>query len=322
MKNPLVFLLQFVAWLLLFAVLLATWAGVSYPHGRAKAYSPAFSMIHPMCLHRIFIDEQYEGVTKLELCHAEYKNYPIHITDKESELGQQKQIEVTATAKHPNSGKYTVGYKMERREQTGSFVITLFHRLPDGSEISGIAGLTHDPEANTLTAHFLQGGNDRCHGGFIEVMGIASVTEIAYSQAATPYLLMNPLSVNLQTLDQPTQTTFSTWFPDEPQHIESDHCVGRLISTYDHLAETSEIAAVAVDLYALLLSADSELTSCVADAIVRTTVANYLISGKYTVYAIEDWFAVLYRVHQRCGAEEPFRPFKSGIYRGQMMTIS
>jgi hypothetical protein len=313
MKNPLLFLLQFIMGLFLFAVLLVTSAGVTYPNSRTKAYPPEFSMLHPMCIHRIFIDAQYEGRTNLALCHTEFKNHPITVKTIDSDLGTQTRLQVTSTAKRPDSEEYTVGYHMETEDQTGAFLITLFHRFPDGQEISAIAGLTHDPVARTLEAHFLEGGNDRCEAGFIEVMGIASVTEIAYSQAATPYLLLNPLSINSQRLDQPTQTTFSTWFPDEPEHIESDHCVGRLISTYNYSTETSEIVAVAIDHLALLLTADSELTSCVSDAIVRTTVANYLISGKYTVYAIEDWFAVLHRVHQRCGADEPFRPFKFGI---------
>lgn len=30
-KNPVVFLLQFIGWLMLIAVLLVTWAGVTYP---------------------------------------------------------------------------------------------------------------------------------------------------------------------------------------------------------------------------------------------------------------------------------------------------
>ena len=313
MKNPLVFLLQFIAWLFLVAVLLVTWAGVTYPSGRTKAYPPEFSMIHPLCIHRIFIDEQYEGRTNLVLCHAEYKNHPITVTTIDSDIGTQTRVQVTSTAKHPDSGEYTVGYHMEQEDQTGPFLITVFHGFPDGQQISAIAGLTHDPVAKTLEAHFLEGGNDRCEGGFIEVMGMASATEIAYSQASTLYLLMNPLSLSLDTLDQPTQTTFPTWQPDELNTNATETCVGRLISTYDHTTETSELTAVAVDLQALLRSADTVFSTCVSDAVVRAKVADHLISGRYTVYAIDHWFAVLHRVHQRCGIDQPFQPRNHGI---------
>ena len=181
MRHPLGFLLQFIAWLFLFAMLLVTWAGVTYPNGRTKAYPPEFSMIHPMCIHRIFFDEQYEGRTSIPLCHAEYINHPIAVSTIDSDLGAQTCVQVTSTSTSPESGKYTVGYHMEHRDQTGPLLITLFHRFPDGETISAIAGLTHDPLAKTLEAHFLERGNDHCEGGFIEVMGMASAKELAYS---------------------------------------------------------------------------------------------------------------------------------------------
>ena len=110
MKNPVVFLLQFIAWLMLFAVVAATWAGVTYPNGRAKAYSPGFSKIHPMCIHRVLIDDRYEASINLQICHAEYKNHPIIVERVKSVLGDQTMIRVSATKQSKDSGEWVVGY--------------------------------------------------------------------------------------------------------------------------------------------------------------------------------------------------------------------
>jgi len=51
MKHPVVFLVQVFAWLMLFGLIAVTWAGVTYPNGRAKAYSSEFSNIEPVRIH-------------------------------------------------------------------------------------------------------------------------------------------------------------------------------------------------------------------------------------------------------------------------------
>jgi len=104
MKHPVVFLVQVFAWLLLFGVIAATWAGVTYPNGRAKAYSPEFSKIHPMCIHRVLIDDRYEASINLQICHAEYKKYPIVVESVESLLGDKTLIRVSATKQSKDSG--------------------------------------------------------------------------------------------------------------------------------------------------------------------------------------------------------------------------
>ena len=96
-KDPVAFLLQYLAWLMLIAVLAVTWAGVTYPSERAKGRLPTFTKIHPQCLNRIFIDPRYEGSVKLELCHAEFQKEPITVSTVPSILGDSKQMEVSAT---------------------------------------------------------------------------------------------------------------------------------------------------------------------------------------------------------------------------------
>ncbi len=60
-------------------------------------------MIHPLCIHRIFIDEQYEGRTNLALCHAECKNHPVTVTTIDTDLSTQTRVQVTSTAKRATS---------------------------------------------------------------------------------------------------------------------------------------------------------------------------------------------------------------------------
>lgn len=55
MKNSVEYLLLFIAWVMFVVVVAMTWAGVVYPSGRAKAYTINFSKIHPMCIHRMVV---------------------------------------------------------------------------------------------------------------------------------------------------------------------------------------------------------------------------------------------------------------------------
>ena len=97
MKHPVVFLVQVFAWLMLFGVIAATWAGVTYPNGRAKAFSPEFSKIHPMCVHRVLIDDRYESSINLQNLHYEYKNHPIPEEMIRAVLGDHSLLRVSAT---------------------------------------------------------------------------------------------------------------------------------------------------------------------------------------------------------------------------------
>jgi len=160
MKNPVVFLVQMLAWLMLFAVIAATWAGVTYPSGRAKAYPSEFSKIHPMCIHRVLLEERYEGSTNLEICHEEFKKHPIKARTIKPVLGDKEFIEVTSTKQDTDGGTWVVGYSfsVDDSEQDGPFLINMFHRFPDGMELSSLAGISRNLASKKLTAHFLEGG--------------------------------------------------------------------------------------------------------------------------------------------------------------------
>ena len=82
---------------------------------------------------------------------------------------------------------------MHGQEQEGAFLLTLFHKFPDGIILSSIAGVSFDPDTNLLKAHFFDGGNDRCQGGDIEVMGMVERNVIAVSQSANTFGLLNPI---------------------------------------------------------------------------------------------------------------------------------
>lgn len=315
MKNPVVSLLQFFAWLMLLAVIAATWAGVSYPNGRTKAYPTGFSKIHPMCLHRVLIDEQFEGSTNLEICHTEYKNHPIVIQTADSSLGDQKLIKVTSTKTSKDGDIWVIGYSMsvDDEKQKGPFLINLFHKFPDGMELSSLAGVSLDPENQKLSAHFLEGGNDRCQGGYIEVMGMASRREIALSQASTLYALLNPLGQLLRRSDENVRTTFPDWQAEETISDNASECVGRLIGVYDHVSEIASVTAVAVDLDALLRQSRNATEACISDAIVRAKAEGPITSGSFTVYGLDHWNEILNYVHQRCGVDKTFNPINNGI---------
>lgn len=312
MKNPVVFLLQFIAWIMLAAVILVTWAGVTYPAGRAKAHGSKFSMIHPMCFHRVFMDEQYESNINLEICHTEYLNHPLDIRKTESYIGTQEITEVS-TSKPTEDGTLTVGYRMTTVDQNGSFLISLFYRLPDGSEYSSLGGASYDIQKGRLGAHFMIGGNDRCTGGFIESHGVMDKGIIALSHAATLSNILNPKSHTLVRDDSALNATFPEWEASSLINNNPSSCVGRLLETYNWQTETSEITAIAVDLEALLRSPQSQIELCVADSIVRTKLGTRFNTDKFTLFSTEEWNEVLSRVHQRCGPNTTFLPINFGI---------
>lgn len=315
MKNPVIFLLQFLAWLMLVAVLLVTWTGVTNPSGRVKAHSAEFSKIHPMCIHRVLTDERYEGSANLEICHAEYAKHPIVVETINTNLGQQELVQVTSTKQVNDGGLWVVGYSMlmDDNQQEGPFLINMFHRSPDGAELGSIAGISMDHESKTLSAHFFEGGNDRCQGGYIEVMGMAGRREIALSQASTLHALLNPLGQLLKRGDKNVHTTFPDWQAEETISDDPSECVGRLIGVYDHVSNIAAVTAVAVDLDALLRQSRNTTEACVSDAIVRAKTAGSIASGTFTVYGLDHWNDILYYVHRRCGVDKAFNPINSGI---------
>lgn len=312
-KDPVVFLLQFLAWLMLFAVLIATWAGVSYPNGRTKAIEVSLSKIHPSCFNRLFIDPKYEGSINVEICNAAFQKQPIKITTVQSFMGKSEQIEVSSTRIDKEGKHWTTTYRMAEEEQKGPFLLTIFHKFPDGVELSSIGGASFDTEKNILTAHFMNGGNDRCKGGNLEVMGMINRKVIAVSQSATPYALLNPLDKLVEEKETSVQTTFPDWNRDEQISDSPVSCVGRLIGTYEPLTKKTSISAVAVDLEALLLTASNSLESCISDAIVRADVTPVSTDNDYSIYSAKGWNEVLFKVHARCGSEEAFQPLHAGI---------
>ena len=315
MKNPVVFLVQMLAWLMLFAVLAATWAGVTYPSGRAKAYSSEFSKIHPMCIHRVLLEERYEGSTNLEICHEEFKKHPIKVRTIKPVLGDKEFIEVTSTKQDTDGGTWIVGYSfsVDDSEQDGPFLINMFHRFPDDMELSSLAGISRNLASKKLTAHFLEGGNDRCQGGGVEVMGMAGRKEIALSQAATLYAILNPIGQLLRRDDAVIRATFPEWTPNEIISNSPNECVGRLIGIYDHVSETTAVTAVAVDLSTLLQQSRNQTEACAADAIVRATTYEPIVDGSFSIYGLNQWNEILNQVHRRCGIDQPFNPINRGI---------
>jgi len=77
--DPVAFLLQYVAWVMLFAVLAVNWAGVIYPSGRANAEFPLLGKIHPRCLNQIFVDPRYEGSVSLGPYHSDFQSEPMKL---------------------------------------------------------------------------------------------------------------------------------------------------------------------------------------------------------------------------------------------------
>ena len=315
MKNPVVFLLQFIAWLMLITVVAATWAGVTYPNGRAKAYSNEFSKIHPMCIHRVLIDDRYEASVNLEICHAEYKKHPITLEKIRSTLGEKTLMRVSATTESQDGGEWIIGYSFaeDDADQSGPFLINLFTRSPDEVELSSLAGVSHDNTDNTLTAHFLEGTGDRCQGGYVQLMGMASRQEIALSQASTLYALLNPLGQLLKREGSAVRTSFPEWKAGDVISDAPTACVGRLIGVYDHVSKSTTVNAVAVDYDALLRQSRNATEACIADAIVRAKNDGSFQSGPYTVYGLDHWNNVLGYVHQRCGTDQAFNPINRGI---------
>jgi hypothetical protein len=312
-KDPVAFLLQFLAWLTLFAVLAVTWAGVTYPSERAKARIPNFAKIHPRCLNRVFIDPRYEGSVNLELCHTEFQKEPITVSTVPSILGDSEQMEVSATRIDKKGQNWTTTYRMQGHEQQGAFLLTLFHKFPDGIILSSIAGVYFDPETNLLKAHFLSGGNDRCQGGDIEVMGMVERNMIAVSQSANTFGLLNPIGRLIEDQEQTTQTTFPAWKPGEQVSNSAEICVGRLIGTYEPKTEKSFVSAIAVDFNALLLSSSNTLEACISDAITRANVDPAATDKNYAIFTPDAWNEVLFKVHSRCGPGDIFNPLTSGI---------
>ena len=315
MKHPVVFLVQVFAWLLLFGVIAATWAGVTYPNGRAKAYSPEFSKIHPMCVHRVLIDDRYESSINLQICHAEYKNYPIVVERIKSVLGDHSLFRVSATRESKNGGEWIVGYSFaeDDADQNGPFLINLFTRSPDEVELSSLAGVSQNNTEHTLTAHFLEGMGDRCQGGYVELMGMASRQEIALSQASTLYALLNPLGQLLKREENAVRASFPEWEAGDLISDAPTDCVGRLIGVYDHVSESTTVNAVAVDYDALLRQSRNATEACIADAIVRAKDDGSFQSGPYAVYGLDHWNNVLGYVHRRCGTDKAFNPINRGI---------
>ena len=300
---------------MLIAVVAATWAGVTYPNGRAKAYSAEFSKIHPMCVHRVLIDDRYEASINLHICHAEYKNYPIVVEKVKSVLGNRDLIRVSASKQSKDGDEWVVGYSFAENDadQIGPFLINLFTRSPDEAELSSLAGVSQDKTDHTLTAHFLEGIGDRCQGGYVELMGMVSRREIALSQASTLYALLNPLGQLLKREENAVRVSFPEW---EAGKLISDAptvCVGRLIGVYDHVSESTTVNAIAVDYDALLRQSRNSTEACIADAIVRAKDDGSFQSGSYAIYGLDHWNNVLGYVHQRCATDQAFTPIKSGI---------
>lgn len=312
-KDPITFLLQFIAWLMLIAVLSATWAGVKYPNGRTKPYIDTFTKVHPRCLNRLFIDIRYEGEINLELCHTEFRNEPIEVSEVESLLGNSSLLEVSTTRIDTKGQPWTTIYRMQNREQTGPFLITLFHKFPDGVVLSSIGGVSYDPASKQLKAHFMNGGNDRCHGGQIEILGMVERNVIAISQATTPFGLINPVGKLIEEKEKTVHATFPDWKPDEAVSNSPERCVGRLIGTFEPMTEKAELTAIAVNFNALLLSATSQLEACISDAIVRADIDPAANDGDFSIFSPESWNEVLYQVHMRCGSDHAFHPINSGI---------
>ena len=315
MKNPVVFLIQMLAWLMLFAVFVATWAGVTYPSDRAKTYPSEFSKIHPMCIHRVLLEERYEGSTNLEICHKEHQKHPVKVRTIEPILGDKEFIEVTSTKKGTDGGTWVVGYSfsVDDSEQDGPFLINMFHRFPDEMELSSLAGISRNVASKKLTAHFLEGGNDRCQGGHIEVMGMAGQKEIALSQAATLYAILNPIGQLLHREDSVLPATFPEWEANQIISDSPQNCVGRLIGIYDHASETTAVTAIAVDLSALLQQSRNQTEACAADAIVRANADEPIVDGPFSIYGLSQWSEILNKVHRRCGIDQPFNPINHGI---------
>lgn len=315
MKHPVVFLVQIFAWLMLFGVIAATWAGVTYPNGRAKAYPPEFSKVHPMCVHRVLIDDRYEASTNLKTCHAEYKNYPIVVETVKSVLGDQTLIRVSATKQSENGGTWVIGYSFSESDadQDGPFLINLFTRSPDEVELSSLAGVSQNSTEHTLRAHFLEGIGDRCQGGYVELMGMASRQEIALSQATTLYALINPLGQLLKREENAVRASFPEWEAGDPISNAPTECVGRLIGVYDHASESATVTAIAVDYHALLRQSRNSTEECIADAIVRAETDGSFQSGPYAIYEFNHWNDVLHYVHRRCGINQKFNPLNHGI---------
>jgi hypothetical protein len=170
-----------------------------------------------------------------------------------------------------------------------------------------------DHESKKLSAHFFEGGNDRCQGGYVEVMGMASRKEIALSQASTLYALLNPLDQLLRRSDEHVRTTFPDWQAEETISNNPSECVGRLIGVFDHVTEIASVTAVAVDLDALLRQSRNTTEACVSDAIVRAKAKGSITSGSFTVYGLNHWNDILNYVHRRCGVDKTFNPINSGI---------
>jgi len=315
MKHPVVFLVQVFAWLMLFGVIAATWAGVTYPNGRAKAYSSEFSKIHPMCMHRVLIDQRYEESANLQICHAEFKRYPIVVEKFNSELGSKALIRVSTTKQSKNGDEWVVGYSFAEKdvEQTGPFLINLFTRSPDQTELSSLAGVSRLVEGNMLTAHFVEGFGDHCQGGYVELMGMAGRKEIALSQASTLYALLNPKGQLLKREEDTVLTTFPDWEAGNPISDAPTECVGRLIGVYDHVSGTTSVTAIAVDYDALLRQSRNATEACIADAIVRAKDEGAFKSGIFAIYGLDHWNDVLHYVHKRCGINQKFNPLNHGI---------
>ena len=314
-KDPIGYLLQFIALLMLVAVILATWAGVTYPNGRAKAYSSDFSKIHPMCIHRALIDKRYESSINLEICHTEYKTQPIVVERIKSKLGDRTLIRVSVTKQSKDEGKWVVGYSFaeDNADQSGPFLINLFTRSPDKVELSSLAGISQNDEDSTLTAHFLEGSGDRCQGGYVELMGMASRREIALSQASTLYALLNPIGQLLKREESAVRTSFPEWEAGDLISDAPTECIGRLIGVYDHVAESTTVTAIAVDYDALLRQSRNSTEACVADAIVRAKNDGSFQSGSFVIYGLDHWNNVLGYIHQRCGTAQAFNPINRGI---------
>lgn len=312
MNKPVVFLLQFLAWLMLIAVVIATWAGVTYPSERAKAHLSAFAKIHPMCFHRAFLDERYEAKINLEICHAEFKNYPIHIRETQTYTGDSEIIEVSSSKATPD-GTLTVGYRMVNIDQLGSFPMTLFHKFPDGTEYNSLAGASFNAETKELSAHFMAEGNDRCNGGYIDTHGALSNSAIAVSHAATLSVILNPLSRFFFEVQTRVVDNFPEWELSKVIDNNPIHCVGRLIGSYNWRTEEATLHAVAIDLNSLIAMPNTKTESCIADSIVRTSIGNPTSSPPYTIFSLDEWSQILERVNQRCGNDTAFIPLHLGI---------
>lgn len=183
MKNPTTYLLQFFAFLMLVAVIVVTWAGVTYPDGRAKAYPPALSEIHPMCIHRVLTDERYENSINLSICHTEFQKHPITVETIESVRNGQELTRVASQTRDQDGDRWQIEYiRVAANTKQGPILIALTQKFPDGFRLTTLTKISLDSDSNILTAHSSPYMVYRYHELQSGGLNTARQTKIAVSQ--------------------------------------------------------------------------------------------------------------------------------------------